>query len=562
MIAETSAPHRENSVRTPEKPRSTPEKPKPPESIEKLAQNREQAVNQLADETIAGSENIFQRGLNGMGANEDDAQEGQALLAPLNKEISQVAAQAQKDIETVRKESQTGPNEQFRTILDKEKEENDLEKKLALRQERANLIKGMLGPIDTENEQASIEAFNAQVANVDSDLLAGLDMTMLQKSQETIFFLKDGKLEKATLTSENAKEFLSTVKSADNGGGNSYDLRREVIERSGGKIATTDAYTYGDVESLRGGAYYGFINNPENWQPERRLYHQELMQDQFDKAHALSERINADEPQLVCMRGNTGSGKSTALKSSFPAAFDAHGELTGAINPDPIKADIIKKDSGPEGGPNHWSTHAEGAMIAFKARDQIIAENSTAIVDQRLAYHSDIEALDKLAKGSEKKMKIIDIDGPIDLSAVRVLGRPPGGSDDWSIPFEVIADGFKDIRRNRAALIEEVKNNPNITEYSLFALNENGVSVKVGEKKDGIFTIVEGQGDLYKEAVIEPPEDSVIENIKNQVIDDAYIQRISTQYPLREFQIKALSMYKGKTLAQALLAHGDKLKPE
>ncbi|WP_147446408.1 XopAJ/AvrRxo1 family type III secretion system effector zeta toxin [Corallococcus sp. CA047B] len=380
------------------------------------------------------------------------------------------------------------------------------------------------------------------------------------------FTTSEGRVFEGTVTPENAKDVLKIVKAADLRTGKttgSYEVRQAILERSGGKVGTFEAFTVG--EPPKDGSLWKWLEEPKNWVPERREFQQKLLNTELDKAQTLSDRL---EPNTVyALRGNTAAGKTTAVKNDphlKSKVLDDQGELSGALNPDPIKAQIAEQHGGKI---STSQAHVEGSIISQRVENEMLSRpNSSVVYDKRFAGESDIPRMLKAVEG--RNVKIVDLEVPLETSSVRVLMRNPGTADPL-VPFDAVEGGFKGVRQNRAELLagrpgefKGVIENEKITDYKLLVTDSSGKQVLVAEKRGGTWfgpDTPEKQA-LFNKAVTENPA-AEADRVKNTIIDDAFIDRQVGGITNPDFAQKMrarLTEYKGKTLGEALEQHSKK----
>ena len=438
----------------------------------------------------------------------------------------------------------------------------DLETEVAERKARANQLAEKFAVAYREDPAGCIEKFNSEMTPEDTE---GLELTLVGSKGESLLIIDEsGKLVEIPCNAENAADVLNQIKKTDEAlRGNSHELRAEILRRSQGKIKTFEAYTYGDVSALKGDALKAFLDDPENWTKERQLVHEKIIAEELKKAKALSERLEDDDPTIYALRGNTAAGKSTRLRNdpTFQKAADEHGQPTGAINPDTYKEELKSEEVVfDHQNITHFQAHAEGSSLARAIKKRIAESDSSMIIDQRLNESKDITDLVNESTRTGKKLKFLDVDSPMEVSLARILNRKPGGADPLP-PFEAVAEGYEGVRENRRALIEEVRNNPNILNYVLYVSDEKGNSVKVAEKVNGEFAIIAGQEELFATAT-NPDNSEEVARLGAQVIDDEYIASATERMGLKPEQIQALERYKGKTFVEALTEHSRKIDHE
>ncbi|MEI7792584.1 MAG: hypothetical protein WCI57_03835 [Candidatus Berkelbacteria bacterium] len=437
-----------------------------------------------------------------------------------------------------------------------------LKEKVEQRKGRAEALSKAISALRKENPQDYIEKFNNTVT---PEEVSGLQLSLIKTSGEKLLIVdQSGRLTEITCTAKNAKEVLKSVKEADEVvRGNSNDLRSEILRISEGRIKTPEAYTYGDIDSMKGPDLKKFLNEKSNWTDDRRLLHDQIVARELEKAAALSGRMGDSEPTIYALRGNTAAGKTTRVKSdpTFQRAIDLNGEPTGAINPD-IYKEQLKSEEIVFGRQKitHFQSHNEGSMLARRIKSQITESDSSMIIDQRLNEAKDIEDLIAESEKTGKKLKFLDVESPMENSLIRILGRRPGGVDPLP-PFIAVAEGYEGVRKNRAALLEAARSNPAIENYVLYVADEKGQSVKVAEKVGDQIIIPDECQKLYDQALNGDTE-STVEQLRTQVIDDAYIARAKNELDIPSFQIKALEKYKGMTFEGALAEHSRQIDSE
>jgi hypothetical protein len=541
-----------------------------PEKVSELAASKETALDELKErgvEETKGFESGFAQSAQGLGGTPED-------IAPVTAQIEQLEAKKEETIESARKEISAEaeapvepemPNivapEQSAVTGPEAANENDPEALAKLQGEKARALGEQMSGLTGEETAAFVTEYNKN----NPDSLKGQEFRLMRSDGETMFVVNErGSLEALSVNKENAREILAQIKTKDELlKGKSYELRKAILEKSEGGIVTHEAYTYGDVP--QGNALDAYLDNPENWVAERRALHEQIVTEEYGKAAALSERLNDEEPTIYALRGNTAAGKTTAVRNNeiFAKALDAKGQPSGAINPDTYKGEL-KSTEAVEGrqAVGHQQTHEEGSMLARKISEKITNSESSMVIDKRMNKEKNITELINTAEKSGKKIKILDVDVPFEVSLVRVLGREVGGEDP-TVPFGAVAEGFEGVRKNRASLLEKVANDPKIKDYVLMVADEKGNSVKVAEKIDGKLVILEGREDAFQRAVDKGTESSV-EAAAKTVIDDEYVAKIMDRTPdAMHSKVRAsLERYKGRTLKEALDEHSSKLNPE
>ncbi len=452
-----------------------------------------------------------------------------------------------------------GISQEFQDITSQLHDETELDTRSTLKAQAAEALRPSLDSLDADSVPGYLAAFNETYRGV----FDGEGLRLVSSSKENLVIVNDkGELEALKVTPENAEAMLNKVKAVDSElHGPSHDLRREIMKRSFGQILSHEAFTY--AEALPTGSELDtYLDNPENWVPERRQLHEAIVNHEYELAQKLSERLNDDKPAVYALRGNTAAGKTTAVRNNetFAKALDENGEPSGSINPDTYKSEIKQYEvDGEVQTVSHFQAHEEGSMLARKIQGKIAESESSMVIDKRMSKTKNIEELVRLAEKSGKEIKLLDVDVPLDISLVRVLERNIGGEAP-NVPFDAVAQGFVEIRDSRSRVIEMVETNDKITDYVLNAADETGTSIQVARKIDGKLYIAEGQEQRYINALDSGSTRATVEQLAQTVITDefinVYLDRVfgnnANSAPYRQVSEVALTRYKGKTLKQAL----------
>ena len=165
--------------------------------------------------------------------------------------------------------------------------------------------------------------------------------------------------------------------------------------------------------------------------PKRVDLQEKIREAEYQKAVALSKRLGDAVPTIYALRGNTAAGKSTALKGDelFEKAINPKtGEPSGAINPDTIKNSIRAqaRDAKGRNTMNDEQVYLEGSMLSKRSANDILIHKekqtkSSMVIDKRLEDVTDIDNILKIAKGTGREVKILDIETPLEMSLIRVL---------------------------------------------------------------------------------------------------------------------------------------------
>jgi hypothetical protein len=264
------------------------------------------------------------------------------------------------------------------------------------------------------------------------------------------------------------------------------------------------------------------------------------------------------------MRGNTAAGKTRAVKGNIPeleAPVNATKDLRHrGVNPDDFKVDL--REAQTDVTLTSSQTHAESSMLAGKFEDSLRTiqtsngkELGSILIDKRLARLEDVQSYARMAEETGRKLNVYDVDAPLEVSLAGVLERIPGGNDPLP-PYKIIADGFKDVRTNRADVIKFFEDNPNLGKYELYGTLADGSKVKVVEVVNGKRTTFNEE--LYKEITAPPGE--LPDFIANTKINSELIEALTKSLSLERAQKvrEILEPYLGKTWKDALNAHSQK----
>ena len=172
----------------------------------------------------------------------------------------------------------------------------------------------------------------------------------------------------------------------------------------------------------------------------------------------------------------------------------------------------------------------------------------------------DIDGLIVQAKETGRKLNVYDVDAPLEMSLLGVLGRQPGGADPIP-PFHVIGqEGFKGVRGNRLATVQKFIDDPSLGKYELVATDPSGKKVKAATVEDGKLTVHNEH--LFKQSTT--VSDSDITAIAQKPITIELIQELTAPLPkaFAEQVRKDLAEYMGHTWQEAIELHGKKPAPD
>lgn len=423
-----------------------------------------------------------------------------------------------------------------------------------------------------------------------------LESEKLPDLSRNISYLNENlELVKENITPENAPDFLVNLKNNDlekyNVGQptNSLDLRREImIIRAGIKLDKDDnirnillnSYdvfsldqTF-DIEKVDNRSILRckfdkaglskFVRTGASWLPERKAYQEELIKDEMDRVEDMSNRLKKinPEPTVYAMRGNTATGKTfnASQNEFFRAAIDDFVGLQGAINPDSYKTTLKNdmRENGQHTIPQQF-IHFEGSAIADAIKNRLRDDHSF-LIDQRMSDYEDV--LSALALAKDRKLVMIDIESPFELSLLRVLHRKTYGLDPCA-DFGAIESGYKRIRKHRENIFKEALENPQITNYYLYVNDGQNSDLAFKKEKDDIrYMGQEEHFDMVDLALNDQTEDE-IEKIASTVIDDDYIENIQKRIKIfNENVLKSLEEFKGLTIKQAIEKKATTLNEE
>ncbi len=309
------------------------------------------------------------------------------------------------------------------------------------------------------------------------------------------------------------------------------------------------------------------FDSPDEWHPERVKFHEQIVTEMLSKADALSQRLRKHEieegrkPTIYCLRGTCGSGKTTALRGGlFNGILDETGEPSGTLAPDTLKTPLRKN-----GTMSHAQVHDESSMLSRKLslamRERAMSEPYSMVYDKLMAYPTDFEDVFEDAAETDREVAILDMDVPLEPSAVRVLSRTKGGEDPI-LNFGGVANAFSAVRKNRATLLEQISEHPDrVSAYTLRVYDpETKQTVEAARLENGKIQTIPGMETLAEKAVASSDEsiDAEIAAIRDTVIteeyiayfEDTYFDENSKQYA--EKNAAALREYIGKTLGEAL----------
>ncbi len=339
-----------------------------------------------------------------------------------------------------------------------------------------------------------------------------------------------------------------------------YYKKIELLSRDP-NIDTAKVFCRVDTTGLSKQERSAIYDNPENWDV-RRSIHEQLKRENIQKALDLSRRIEKENPRIppptiFALRGSPGAGKTTALRKGhemFKGILDEKGQPSGSLAPDVFKGPLKEK-----GNLSSNQVHAESTMLGRAVKKEVSKADTSMVFDKLMNDPEDIKEMIESARETGRKIAIMDIDVPLELSAVRVLGREKGGEDP-NINFKGVADGFEGIRKNREAEFKALDDNPQLVNgYVLMAYDKESkqsVEVAAWDEEAGKVRIINGKKNLVNQSIEQPEEE--IEKVKNTLITEEYIQNFTATYFDKKSQQHAektaetLRQYLGETIGVAL----------
>jgi hypothetical protein len=212
---------------------------------------------------------------------------------------------------------------------------------------------------------------------------------------------------------------------------------------------------------------------------------------------------------------------------------------------------------------SHVQAHEESSMVSRLLLTKALESKLSIVLDERIDTSSDVADLIAIAREQGLSVRTLDIDASLETSALTVLSRKVGGAAP-NVPFDAIAEGYRGIRESRGMLIEEVRDNPKISDYVLYAPDATGKLVKVAEKAGGgELIVVAGREDLFQ-STTDKNSDVAAAQVGRTAIDDNYIESVISKTP-DKFKVKSravLERYKGKTLKEALDLNAQQINPD
>ena len=414
-------------------------------------------------------------------------------------------------------------------------------------------------------EQSDIEA----VKDINATTKEGLDKAEIEAKSKIIEIMTDG-TEKSNLSdTKKGIEVMANVEANKDisieitGERNEMDYNKKIdLLSESSNIDTAEAFCIVDMKGLSKNERRIIQDNPKNWEENRRLLHEKQKKEKIQLGLDLNKRLERENPKIppptiFALRGCPGAGKTTALRKGhkmFKGILDENGQPSGSLAPDVFKGPLKEN-----GNLSSNQVHAESTMLGRAVKKELSNANTSVVFDKLMNEPEDIEEMIESAKETNRKIAIMDIDVPLELSAARVLAREKGGADP-NINFKGVSDGFKGIRKNREVQHKALDDNPQLVNgYILMAYDKESrqsVEVAVWDEEAGKVRIIEGRENLTDQSIEEPEEE--IKKVENTIITEEYIKNFTATYFDEKSQQHAekiaetLRQYLGKTIGMAL----------
>ncbi|MFY9227890.1 MAG: zeta toxin family protein [Candidatus Microsaccharimonas sp.] len=349
----------------------------------------------------------------------------------------------------------------------------------------------------------------------------------------------------------------------------SYEGKVGELKRT--KLSTVESFVAVETQGMTKSERKSVYDNPENWEAQRQQLHETIVSGALEAAQALSERLKQHNPKptIYALRGNTASGKTRALAAGnemFAGILDEEGEPSGALNPDSYKYELREGHVDISAG----QVHDEGSMLGRRVDRELTNPDTSMVLDKRNETPEDIADILANAAETDRAVRILDVDAPVETSLVGVLLRQRGGADP-NVPFEAIVKGYVGIRASRRELFASVKeySGTRVDGYMLTAFDyAEKKSVTVAQLDGDEIRVVEGREELAMSVSVET-DPSVLqaeaEAIGDRVITDEYIEEYVATYIGDAENVQAyaqkvrakLGEFKGKTLRRAVDTMAD-----
>ena len=417
----------------------------------------------------------------------------------------------------------------------------------------SNIVENNIKALDKIKNYSGVTESDVELAQIATGEASKEIAEAKQKANEKIAEVKGENPEQKN--PENKGKEILERKEVD------YDKKIDLLSESP-NIDTAEVFCSVDMKGLPKNERRIIQDNPENWEENRRLFHEEQKKEKIQLGLDLNKRLEKENPKIppptiFALRGCPGAGKTTSLRKGhemFKGILDENGQPSGSLAPDVFKGPLKEK-----GNLSSNQVHAESTMLGRAVKKELSNANTSVVFDKLMNEPEDIEEMIESAKETNRKIAIMDIDVPLELSAIRVLGREKGGADP-NINFNGVADGFKGIRKNREVQHKALDDNPQLVNgYVLMAYDKESrqsVEVAVWDEEAGKVRIIEGKENLVDQSIKEPEEE--IERVKNTIVTEEFINNFLTTYfdekskQHAEKTIETLRQYLGKTIGMAL----------
>lgn len=297
----------------------------------------------------------------------------------------------------------------------------------------------------------------------------------------------------------------------------SYELRERLLHLStlsGNPLSTSEVFTVAvEFSSDECVGPYGFakpsfksyqkrrLQESGSWIPDRSAFHDQTVSGQIDATANLSDRIVESERDngspyvgrsLVqyALRGNTASGKSTALRRDpvLAPALErniARGDLpvwrNGVLNPDNFKAEILDYNVVDT---NTQQVHVESCAMNAMLEQRIAALVSTGRIS-RLIHDKRLSSFDEVVDLGDGVV-IRDMSVALKDSLLGVLGRGVDTYEPRVIPSAIIA-GHREVLDDRLKVISYALEGK-VLDYEMYSRRGSDVK-RIAWIQDGVIKV-------------------------------------------------------------------------
>ncbi len=337
---------------------------------------------------------------------------------------------------------------------------------------------------------------------------------------------------------------------------NTYELRRNCLQRSGGAISTLEAYTYKlkvNLKDFEGqglnsyDALIAFAKNESEYLPERSRYHATAIANYAIKMMQLSKELNLPKRTIFCIGGNLGAGKSHYARNSSLFSSINPKNLQGAVmSPDDIKTELRRHDLN---AVSSYQTHFEGIALSEKIRDELRNKALGICIaqDETFSWFPVLEDALYAAIETGSRFEFHDIEVPLPLSCLRMLSRDE--KTGACPPFNIPANNYRALHDNRrkkiAHLFNEVRRLPNVPEFVYQLM------VPVNGKYHQAWKIT-NEGEEANPALLARAKVEITERELKETGNTIITENLIESYDEQGIDKGQLSKYIGKTIAAAL----------